>query len=182
MTMLTEKNVEIYVLVYKDGIAARFGHDLKLHAKSLIGMITRGEAEPFAVDATIDARRVVVECARVNGHDDKNALTASDKLEINRRIQFDVLNTEQHPEIRFTSTHVAAEGENFNITGNLALNGHTHQLHIRAMHRDGRYIASIHLKQTDYGIKPYSAAFGTLKVKPEVVVEIILPGDLATRA
>ena len=37
---------------------------------------------------------------------------------------------------------------------------------------DGRLYGSARIKQTDWGIKPYSALFGTLKVVDEVGVEI----------
>jgi len=181
MAMLTEKVVSVFVLVYKDGIAAMFGHDLKLQAKSVLCTFSRAADAPFSVEAMIDPRQVLVECARVNGHDDPHVLSAGDRREINNHIQDDVLKTTKYHEIRFSSTHVVAEGEDFNITGNLSMTGHTHQIRIKAMRRDEHYVASIHLNQPDFGIKPFSAAFGALKIKPGVVVEVMVPGDLTSR-
>ena len=40
------------------------------------------------------------------------------------------------------------------------------------LHGDGRLTGSAAVKQTDWGIKPYSALFGTLKVADEVEVAI----------
>jgi hypothetical protein len=38
-----------------------------------------------------------------------------------------------------------------------------------------RYTAELKLHQPDFGIKPYTAAFGALKVKPDVLVRVSVP-------
>ena len=42
----------------------------------------------------------------------------------------------------------------------------------KLLHTEGRLAGSATLKQSDWGIKPYSALFGTLKVADEVTVSI----------
>jgi hypothetical protein len=38
-------------------------------------------------------------------------------------------------------------------------------------------VAEIKLHQPDFGIKPFTAALGALKVKPDVVVRVSVPKD-----
>jgi hypothetical protein len=38
-----------------------------------------------------------------------------------------------------------------------------------------RWVAEMNIHQPDFGIKPYTAALGALKVKPEVMVRISVP-------
>jgi len=49
-----------------------------------------------------------------------------------------------------------------------------------SLRRDGdRYVASVPLRQEDFGIRPYSNFFGGLKVKPDVVVRLSMPAAAA---
>jgi hypothetical protein len=38
-----------------------------------------------------------------------------------------------------------------------------------------RWVAEVKIHQPDFGIKPYTAALGALKVKPDVVVRVSVP-------
>jgi hypothetical protein len=47
------------------------------------------------------------------------------------------------------------------------------QTSIRA---DGdRWVAEVTVHQPDFGLKPYTAALGALKVKPDVIVRVSVP-------
>ena len=66
------------------------------------------------------------------------------------------------------------------VEGDLDLAGKRHPVAFDLQAReDGRLTGSARIRQTDWGIKPYSALFGTLKVVDEVDVE--LDGTLPTR-
>ena len=56
------------------------------------------------------------------------------------------------------------------VVGKLTLHGVTREIRCT---RSGELVEA-RLDQRDFGIKPYSAMFGTLKVKPEVVVTVRL--------
>lgn len=178
MQMLSENVVTVWIHVFKGGIASVFGHDLKLQAKSVTCMVTPAADGTFSLESVVDARRIEVVCAR-SGDKDLPATTLSpgDRQEIHRHLIYDVLNTERYPEIRFVSTRVVKGVNRFDITGNLTLTGRTHQVHSRAVKTEGRYVATLQVHQPDFGIKPFSAAMGALKVKPDVQVEVWLPAD-----
>jgi polyisoprenoid-binding protein YceI len=70
---------------------------------------------------------------------------------------------------------VERDSERAHIKGDLTLHGVTNQISLDA-HSDGqRWNAKIILDQRKYGIKPFSAMLGALKIKPEVEVNISIP-------
>ena len=66
------------------------------------------------------------------------------------------------------------------MQGELTLHGQTHPIALKASGEPGHYRGSIVLKQRDFGMKPYSAAGGTIKVKNEV--EIVFEIFTATQS
>ena len=100
------------------------------------------------------------------------ALGEDDKDSIRQTIDDDVLHGKG---IEFRSTEVAtdAEGGRISVRGELTLVGATRpvafDLHVGA---DGSLRARALVKQTDWGIKPYSTLFGALKVADEVEVTL----------
>ena len=59
------------------------------------------------------------------------------------------------------------------MQGELTLHGVTKPLAARTRLVDGRQQLELTLHQPDYGITPYRAMLGTLKIKPDVTVRII---------
>ena len=110
-----------------------------------------------------------------DGVPNPSALSDRDKRKIESTIQDDVLETRRHPEIRFTSTDVRVEGDTATIRGTLALHGRTKPLEVRARKEGAKWIAETTLHQPDFGITPYTAMMGTLRIKPDVRVRIELP-------
>jgi polyisoprenoid-binding protein YceI len=69
-------------------------------------------------------------------------------------------------------------GAGLRVDGDLTLNGETRPLGFDlAITGEGRLEATAVVKQTDWGMKPYSGLFGALKVVDdvEVVIEASLP-------
>ena len=66
-----------------------------------------------------------------------------------------------------------ADGDGLTVEGDLTLHGTTRPLGFDvAMTGDGTLGATAVIKQTDWGMKPYSTLFGALKVVDEVEVSI----------
>jgi polyisoprenoid-binding protein YceI len=100
------------------------------------------------------------------------ALTDDDKAEIARTIDDEILKGQG---ITFRSTQVrpAADGGGLSVQGDLTLVGETRPIAFDvAVSGDGALSAVVVIKQTDWGITPYSTLFGALKVADEVTVEI----------
>jgi hypothetical protein len=151
----------ILVRTYREGVAARAGHDLVLEA-------TRWEATlgSETVELSADARSIEIREA-LHG---VKPLSDRDRAEIARNIDEKVLLGRP---IAFRSSAVERDGDRLTVRGELTMAGATRpltaELHAGA---DGRITGRIPLTQSEWGIKPYRGLMGALKVRDEVEVEI----------
>ena len=88
------------------------------------------------------------------------------------------LDVKRHPEVTFRSSEIRATADRVDVVGELTIHGVTQPLSASLALADGRATASIPVRQTDFGVKPYSLMFGQLKVADEVVVglDVQIPG------
>lgn len=170
MTTYDASSGDCFVYVFVEGLLARVGHDLRIRAERFTV-----EIDGEKVIARFDPRALRVESAQKNGRDDPNALGASDKAKIEKNIRDDVLHPDRYPEIRFASSQVARQDGVLRVEGALTLHGTTRSIVFPVREVGDQLRASVTLEQPDFGIKPYRAALGGLRIKPEVVVEIRLP-------
>jgi len=164
-------NATVEVHTFKEGLLAAIGHDLRI-------LVTR-----FAIDmaddhssliATFEPDSLVVAGA-LNGPD----LSAKDRGEIEGHIRKKVLHPERYPEIRFIASAIEPAADGLRITGELHLHGSSRTISVSS-HREGdEQIVEVPLNQPDFGIKPYKAALGVIKIKPEVHIRISLRGEFA---
>lgn len=166
-------SADCHVFTYKEGLLSRVAHDLRL----IVGKFELAvEVDPWAVRATFDATSLRVDTPMKDGKENPSALSAADRAKIENTIRKEVLRVKHNPEIRFESHAIeAAQGGKWRIRGTLTLAGRRQPLDFEARPRDGRLVATISLNQPDFGIKPYSAMLGTLKIKPQVEVRIAVP-------
>lgn len=160
--------IEVLVFTFKEGVLSTLAHDLKL---KVTGCTI--DLEQTAVSATFDASSLRVVCARKDARDNPGALPRLVFPEVEKNIVKDVLTAAKFPQIRFQSTRVTDS----EVVGQLTLHGVTREVRC-SRNPDGRVEARLDVR--DFGIKPYSAMFGTLKVKPEVVVTV-RPLELRTK-
>jgi hypothetical protein len=153
-------NATLTVRTGKGGAAAKAGHNLVIE-------VTRWSAtlEDDAAELTADARSLRVR----SGSGGISPLGVEEKSGIAQTIDEEVL---KGAAIAFRSTTVARSGDTVDIAGELELAGQGRPLTFTLTARDGGVAGSARLKQTDWGMKPYSALFGTLKVADEVEVTI----------
>jgi polyisoprenoid-binding protein YceI len=158
----------------KAGAASKAGHNLRIEVTSWRATLDVAEdPAQTAMALTADARSLRVR----EGTGGMQALDDDDRKNIEQTIDDEVL---EGSAIEFSSRRVerGANGT-LSVEGDLALAGTRRPVAFDlTAGDDGRLSASARIKQTDWGIKPYSALFGTLKVVDEVDVEIegTLPG------
>lgn len=158
------------VQAFAEGLLSAFAHDPVIAIRDFTGEAecAPGTLEPARLSLTIKAGSLAV----VDGVSDK------DRPEVERVMREEVLETEKYPEIVFESTNVSAsrlaEGRyRARLIGDIQLHGVTHSgfwIYAKVSVREEtlRAEGEFSLQQTDYGIKPYSAAGGTVKVKNEL--------------
>jgi hypothetical protein len=172
MVHLDPSSAECLVFTYKGGLLSAVAHDLKIRVTKFV--IEVDEATR-AISAGFDAASLRVVCAMSAGKEVPRSLTAANKREIEGNIVRDVLDARRYPEIRFVSTGVEEKGGSYVVKGKLALHGHERQVRVQVREAGDHYIAEARIHQPDFGIQPYTALLGTLKVQPDVSVRIVVP-------
>jgi polyisoprenoid-binding protein YceI len=175
---LGTKSGRIVLRTYRDGLAATAGHDLIIDLPSWSGELTVDDDKaPEALEVRVDIAALSVR----EGTGGLKPLTDRDRHEIATTARR-LLATEQHPEAVFTATRFELGGETGVIEGNLSLKGVSRPFRLQVAHTEmGTYRGTGTVVQSAYGIKPYTAFFGALKVRDTVDVEveatIPAPGD-----
>jgi polyisoprenoid-binding protein YceI len=153
----------------KTGAAAKAGHHLLIEVASWQATLEVGE-DPTQSVVALDADATSLRVREGTGG--VQALGEDDKLNIKQTIDDDVLKREN---IAFRSTAVrpAADGSAISVEGDLKLVGRTHPIAFDLLVGDDATLsAGAVVKQSDWGIKPYSTLFGALKVADDVEVRL----------
>src|SRR5262249_47285817 len=164
---------DFWVFAGKTGIFSALAHDHEIGLKRFGGrvVIPQAGAAGGTLEMEVDATSLEVLDKKPSEEDKKKIFDA---------MHNEVLESAKHQKITFKSVSVGDvkqtgnDAYSFVVNGDLTLHGVTKRIAIpvaatitpQQLRATGKYT----LKQTDYGIKPYSAAGGTIKVKDEVVV------------
>ena len=171
---LGPENASLQVRTYREGVAAKAGHDLII-AVTRWNATVQGADEPTGWTIELDADPGSLEI--LQGLRGVKPLTDKDRVEIRKNIAGKVLGS--HP-IRFRSSDVRlVEGDGrITVQGELSMAGSARPVTARLAIDDGGAVSgTIPLTQSDWGIKPYRGLMGALKVRDEVevVIEAVLP-------
>jgi hypothetical protein len=152
----------ITIHVGKAGLFAVAGHEHWIEAPISSGTID--ESAPERVEFRVDAAKMHVK------PDPK--VDAKTESEIQKDMQEKTLETAKYPEIVFRSSRVdkQAEGQ-WRVEGALTLHGVTKPISVSVSRSGNAYTGRATLRQTDFGMKPITAAGGTVKVKNDLEIE-----------
>ena len=166
---LGPENGTLSVRTSRTGAAAMAGHDLLLHATDWQATLEiGGDPAETSIVLDVDAGSLRVQ----EGTGGMQPLGEEDKASIHQTIDEEILKQER---IRFRSTAVdiPGDGSRMRVRGELTLVGTTAPISfVLAVDGDGSVTGSAVVKQSDWGLTPYSALFGALRVADEVEVEI----------
>jgi polyisoprenoid-binding protein YceI len=152
----------------RDGLAAQAGHDLTIEVGRWSGEVVIGaDLAPDSLEARIELGSIVVRA----GTGGIKPLTDRDKREILATAR-KVLSADRYPEASFTASSFSPATDGGTIDGTLTLAGQSGPLQL-AVRQTGpdRYLATATVRQTSFGIKPYSGFLGALRVSDAVEVE-----------
>jgi len=166
-----QNSAECLIFTYKDGLLSAIAHDLMIRVTRFDGQI---DDKSLAIQVRFDASSLRVVSA-LQGGSPAELLSDADKRKIEQNIVDEVLEAASFPEIRFESTSVTPKDAGFHVEGTLTLHGKTRSISVTTSPEGDRQVAKVAIQQPDYGIKPYSAMLGTLKLKPELIVQIEIP-------
>ncbi len=171
------------VFVAKAGLLSLLAHDHNMGIKSFSGTLRMPEKAigGSSLRMEVDTRSLVVLDANIS---------EGDRAKITRSMHEEVLESTRYPLATFDSAAVAdlqttADGQqHLRLSGDLMLHGVTRRITIPVTVRleGGRLQASgkYTLRQSDFGIRPYSTAGGAIKVKDEVVLNFRIVAQLSS--
>jgi len=162
-------NATLAVRTERAGAAAKAGHDLLIHVTAWEAtLVVPDDPGGTTMELTADPTSLRVK----EGTGGIQALGDEDVASIHQTIDDEVLRRQG---ISFRSTSVRADGDTLRAQGDLTIVGTTQPVEFDLVSGDaGELSGSAVVTQTAFGMKPYSALFGALKVKDEV--RVVLDG------
>ena len=165
------ENGSLQVRTYRAGMAQKAGHDLVIDVTSWAATVAIDEDSRCAVELNADPRSLHVR----DGHGGAKPLSDKDRADIRKNIDSKVLKGQA---ITFRCADVTLDGAGTAPgSGEVAMAGTTQPVSFEVeIGADGQVKGTVALTQSEWGIKPYTALMGALKVKDEV--EVVLDARL----
>ncbi|MGW0633497.1 YceI family protein [Streptomyces sp. NPDC002758] len=153
------------------GLGRKAGHDLTIEATRWSGqaVVTVADPDRSSVSVTVETGSLEVR----EGTGGLKPLTDTDRAEIKRTLADKaLLHTAEHPTITFRSTWITGTPQVFEIAGELTIKGRTHPVTVHGKgNGDGLLRGWATVTQSTWGIKPYTAFLGALRLTDDVRVE-----------
>ena len=155
----------------REGVAKKVGHDLVIEAKRWTAKVNVDGDDPTRSTAmvTVDTRSLEV----VSGTGGAKPLSDKDRGDIKDNIDKKVLKTDKFPDITFASSRVTSNGpDSYTVHGDVTIMGTTRPGSMDMQVNGNKATGTMTLKQTDFGIKPFSALMGALKLADVLEVRV----------
>ena len=157
-------NAACIVLTQKEGGLSAVAHNLAIEATSFSFSLFDDNTVSGEFDANAFS---ILGAVNTKGHIDKSALSSKDRNTIIKNIRQDVLKSGVHQRITLEG-HV--DPDTLTLEGALTICNHTQKIECVGVVDQGTCAFEVVIDQRHFGIKPYSAMMGLLKVKPHVKV------------
>ncbi|MCA9546446.1 MAG: YceI family protein [Myxococcales bacterium] len=162
-TPSTEGTVQVFT--FKEGLLSKVAHDLRLSLArfeiSRDGDTVRGRFWPDTL--TVDG-------AMRDGRLDADGLKPKDKRDIHQNMTRKVLQTDRNPVVELEATHAGGR-----LQGQLTLNGRRQPIACAVTEAGGRITGRVTLVPTRWGVQPFKALMGAIKLQDRVEVTFDLP-------
>ncbi len=173
MKRFDRSSAKCRIFTYKEGLLSPLAHDLRIDVGSFLVELD----DKNMINSVFDAGSLRVDCAMVDGVERPDLLSDVDRKEIDRSILKDVLHAEAYPKITFSSLSVQEEDSTHLVTGILSLHGIDKEITFTVRSQENYYVADACLHMPDFGIKPFSALFGAVRIKPDILIRVMLPAE-----
>lgn len=157
----------VHVFTFKEGLLARAAHDLRLTVERF-----EVKVEADRLVATFETGSLRVDGAMREGTLAAGELSAGDRLEIEGVIRNRILVVDKYPEARLEA-RVERLGSRAELQGELELLGQRRGVTFEAERVDeagGDWLAKVELVPSRWGIRPYTAMLGALRLADRVRV------------
>lgn len=175
---INKKDSELIVRLFKEGIASAFAHNHVVRAGDFSGWVVfkKDCPELFKMEVEVPSASLIADHQKEREKYNLRDLNEDDRKEINESMKgSEQMHVKKYPIIRFRSSNLEKTGtDSYTITGDFTLHGTTKKIKVPADITIDKNVINIsgefRFLQSDYGIEPYSAGWGTIKNKDEVVL------------
>jgi polyisoprenoid-binding protein YceI len=159
------------LLIYtgRTGLAARVGHDLTITFARWSGRLTLhgDDLGSASVTATIATDSIAI----LDGTGGALPLIDRDRREIGKTARR-LLDTDRQPSATYASTSIARDGDGATVDGMLTVRGRSAPVSLTVVPSGKGWRASTSINQTSFGIAPYQALLGALRLADEMRIEV----------
>ncbi len=158
------------VYTYKEGLLSKLAHDLLIDVKNFKVNLNVPEAglTSGSLEVELQADSVKVDCAMKNGERQPDTLKEKDIADIEKDMAKKVLHPDKYPTVNFCSKEIKEKEAGYHVNGELSLHGVTKTIDFDINTNGDNLKGRFSILQKDYGIKPFKAMLGTLRIKNEI--------------
>lgn len=160
---------ELCVRTGVKGRAARMGHRLTIAMTRWQATVRWADANPVAAELVVETGSFQV----VSSQGGVKGLSGPEKALV-RSNALSSLDAGRFPEIRFSADVIEKTNKGYRLTGRLAIRGkqrdHVIDLRTEDLGDSWRMSAESTVRQSDFGIKPYSLLMGSVQVVDDVTL------------
>ena len=177
---------KVHILVYRGGTLSRLAHNHVMSVANLKGDIwTHPTLARSGFDLTFPVGDLViddVQARQAAGSDFSSEVSQSDRDGTRKNmLRAEVLNGERYPQIALRSVSVGGSAQKPEVSARITIRDASHDVAVKpTVTIDGSRITvsgEFDLLQTDFGIKPFSAALGALQVQDQLHVKFSVVGQ-----
>ncbi len=166
---LDASNGELLIRTGVTGRAARMGHRLTVAMTRWRATVSWDGAEPVGAELTVDVDSFEV----LRGEGGVKGLSGPEKALVKSNAMKS-LDSGRYPEIRFAADNITQTDDGYRLSGKLHIKGksrdHVLDLRTEDLGNSWRMSADSSVRQSDYGVKPYSLLMGSVRVTDDVSV------------
>lgn len=169
----------IRVLVYRAGLMSMFGHNHVIASHEISGAVTCGaNVDDTTVEMSFPVRSLLVDSQDLRDleGEDFSARVSDKNIRGTRKNLFGdkVLDLESHALIQIRSTEVSGDMESLLVKADVIIAGRINSISFPASATLSGDVITVtgtaRLDHEDLGLKPFSAAFGTLRVHKDLTI------------
>ena len=165
----------IHVFTYKAGLLARVAHDLRLSVQRHELVLERRHLRGYCA-----ADSLAIDGVMSGGHLDPNVLSDKDQRQILETIRKEILLSDQYPRVEIDAEiepSSASSPTRFTLRGTLRLRGQQRPIAIEVVRNGDTLQTAFELTPSEFGIAPYKALAGAIKLQDRVRVSVDLALD-----
>jgi polyisoprenoid-binding protein YceI len=168
----------LHLRTSRDGVAAKVGHDLLIEMARWSGTVTIAGPDPSS--ASVEAGIEMASFTVLEGTGGVMPLSTHDRKDITGT-SLRLMDVAGHPRATFASSAITRSNSGATITGTLTVRKHSGEVSLRVTETGpSAWRATGTILQSAYGIKPYRAFLGALRVADRIDIEVVV--DLSGRA